>query len=367
MQYQPAPTAADITRFTAELTTLPLPEPLQAVAAHLNEILPQLCDRAANLAQLYMLLNHHFADRLGLTWTDLPVSLLVRSSSFAAFAADMLARADEVRNCYNQALTDFRRDNNIRNPAQPLPDLIHDPSAGPEAPFWSFRPNHPRRPLFAQPQHSNILLSDGHDMSVFLPLSQLQTGSIEGPDLRPRALTLTVFARLFLADTFIHGIGGARYDQVADRFIQNYYGIETPAFACTSATLRLPFGDYLTPTQAKDKLRHLTWLTRDLHYNPQRYVKDDPLAPDRLAAIAESDRLRRENAPPHERRLIFEKIRGLNEQIAAHQPQVAANLKQQIAQVNQAQESGRVAHDREYFFALHDLQDLKQLPRNMQP
>ena len=43
------------------------------------------------------------------------------------------------------------------------------------------------------------------------PYAGLQTRGIK---LRSRALTTTMFVRLFLADAFLHGIGGAKYDEV---------------------------------------------------------------------------------------------------------------------------------------------------------
>jgi hypothetical protein len=51
---------------------------------------------------------------------------------------------------------------------------------------------------------------------------------------------LTLFVRLLLADQFVHGIGGGRYDQVADQIIATHFGIEPPAFSVTTATLYYP-------------------------------------------------------------------------------------------------------------------------------
>lgn len=53
-------------------------------------------------------------------------------------------------------------------------------------------------------------------------------------------MTLTCFLRLFMADQFVHGIGGARYDQVTDRVIERWFGLRAPAFAVTTATLLFP-------------------------------------------------------------------------------------------------------------------------------
>ena len=52
------------------------------------------------------------------------------------------------------------------------------------------------------------------------------TAASDVQSLRPRALTLTLFARVCLGDFFIHGIGGGKYDEVTDAIIRDYFGIE---------------------------------------------------------------------------------------------------------------------------------------------
>jgi hypothetical protein len=49
-----------------------------------------------------------------------------------------------------------------------------------------------------------------------------------------------MFLRLFVADLFVHGIGGGRYDQITDRLIRSHFGVVPPVFAVTTATLYLP-------------------------------------------------------------------------------------------------------------------------------
>jgi hypothetical protein len=53
-------------------------------------------------------------------------------------------------------------------------------------------------------------------------------------------LTLTMFLRLCCVDQFVHGIGGARYDQVTDRIIASHFRMEPPRFSVATGTLYLP-------------------------------------------------------------------------------------------------------------------------------
>ena len=49
-----------------------------------------------------------------------------------------------------------------------------------------------------------------------------------------------MFARLFLCDLFIHGIGGAKYDQMTDAIIERFFGFAPPDYLTVTATAKLP-------------------------------------------------------------------------------------------------------------------------------
>ena len=66
------------------------------------------------------------------------------------------------------------------------------------------------------------------------------TWEAAGVKLRSRALITTMFTRLAVADLFIHGIGGAKYDEATDAICERFFGAAPPAFATLSGTLRLP-------------------------------------------------------------------------------------------------------------------------------
>lgn len=367
MEHQPPSTSDDLARFSERLLALPLTGRLRERATHIVELLQRICQSVTNLAQVYMRLNHRLADELGLAWIDLPVSIMCQSESFATFVADAILQAERFGECYNVALADYRTEHRIRNAAQPLPNL----TAG-ELPFWLFRPNSPRKPLYVRSEADELTLNDGEcdvacikraELTGAVLLQALDAASLE---LRPRALTLTVFARLFLADMFVHGIGGAHYDKVADHLIRSYYEIDPPAFSCVSATMQLPLGQYVGLDQAQEKLRRLAQLERDRRYNPQRYVEGDELCAARWAAIAESDRLRREAAAKPMRRAAFEKIARLNGRIAEGMGQLQPGIQQQREWIYREMAAGQVAYDREYFFGLFGVEELEELQRVMQ-
>jgi hypothetical protein len=171
-------------------------------------------------------------------WTG-SVSHSIRCESWHALARHLLADAGRFASIHNAALAAYRKEHKLRSHTHPFPDLAPN-----EAPFW-------------------VLDQNGKRTRCFVPFAG------DPKSLRPRALTLTLFARLILGDFFIHGIGGAKYDEVTDRVIRDYFGIDPPAYQVVTGTLHLPFP--LFPRSAAD-VRHLERLRRDLDWNPHRHL-----------------------------------------------------------------------------------------------
>jgi hypothetical protein len=78
--------------------------------------------------------------------------------------------------------------------------------------------------------------------NVHIPL--LERGSLpvwlgEDGGLRPRALLLTLIARLVACDIFVHGTGGMKYDAVMEHWCTTWLGVSPCAAVLASATLRL--------------------------------------------------------------------------------------------------------------------------------
>lgn len=172
---------------------------------------------------------------------ELPVSRLARTDAFARFARHILGDLSRFREVYNAAIRAYRAANGIRSANHPAPELAEG-----EAPFW-------------------LRTVDGK--------RQRATSSSDVQKLRPRALTLTLFARMCLGDFFIHGIGGGKYDEVTDAIIRDYFGIEPPAHQVLSATLHLPLPSFpSTPNDLREAERHV----RDLRWNAQALPGADP-------------------------------------------------------------------------------------------
>ncbi len=84
-----------------------------------------------------------------------------------------------------------------------------------------------------------------------------------GVCIRPRALTTTMYLRLFASDLFMHGIGGAKYDQLTDMILCDWLGlVNAPSYAVASATIRLGIDVHSEETQSPDSIRQKWWHDR---------------------------------------------------------------------------------------------------------
>jgi hypothetical protein len=186
---------------------------------------------------------------LGVRYRTLIASRLWDSVPYLALVHHIIARAAEFSGDYNTALADYRRRTGTQSKMRPMPDLFVGEESV-ELPFWldDLSTGIRSRPsVFATDAGFTLQLVSGAEfvfdrnapaieaaeqLSAFLSRSRQR--------LSPRALTLTMFVRLLLADQFVHGIGGGRYDQVTDQIIARHFKIEPPTFSVTTATLYFP-------------------------------------------------------------------------------------------------------------------------------
>lgn len=226
---------------------------------------------------------------------ELPFSQLCDSAPFHYFVGALLHDLPGLHAAYNGALADYRLAHRLRTPAQPTPDLQHRdrPEEGGwwETPLWVWTTSDPeRRPLYARRHLSDLQLSNlagttwtvgpavGDDEELAEGLADLRA---QGVKIRSRALITTLYSRLVLGDLFLHGIGGAKYDQVTDDFARRLWGVTPPPHATLSATLRLPI-DYAAADPSEEP--RLRQGLRELRYHPETFLDDVDSATARLIA-----------------------------------------------------------------------------------
>jgi hypothetical protein len=335
-----------------EFATLPARVPWEwDFTPMLHDFWNTACQRASRtklLGERLVAARRVWERRWGCHNLEVPVSRLCRTEPFAWFACHLLADLPRFHSIYNESVHAYRRAHGIRSRNHPVPDLGTE-GDWLETPFWAWRQEEKRRGrLMARPRADAVELRVGKESWESLPLSTQYSGlrtqdsvnawqelERRGYKIRPRALTNTLYARLFLCDLFIHGIGGGKYDELTDAIARRFYGIELPAYLILSATLLLPVP--LHPSRPSD-CRDLAHDLRDLHWNPQRHLDLESAAaklalqkqawinqkPDTRLARRERFHILRE-LTDHLRQYTEDRERELSRDLALCEQQVRAN------------------------------------------
>ncbi len=301
----------------------------------------------------------------GVANLEVPMSAVCETEGFLWFVCHVLAHLPRFQKVHNAALDAYRALYGIRSRNHPVPALGRE-GDWLEAPFWVWRENRPRRkPLMARQLARTIQLRIGGENEPLLevPLSddreaccaveQLVELPMRGVRLRSRALTTTMFARSLLSDLFIHGIGGAKYDELGDTISARFFGFEPPTYATLSMTLLLGLGE---DTDSRARLKQARRTLRDLDWNPERYLDGptDHVAEQKARAVA----LVAETA--QEKRARFAEIRRCNAALRAKVDSQRVAIAEEIPALQAAVERDAVARSREFSFVLHSRERLQR-------
>jgi hypothetical protein len=339
----------------------------------------QRSEETDNLGACLAQSRHRLEAQWGLETWEVPQSRICETESFCWFVTHLLARLPQLWRVYNEAVREYRRVHRTRSVTHPVPDLGVE-RQWLEAPLWVYSADDPRRRrVFARRRGDQIFLSDRQGLEVGLPqrpegdaaraverLGQLRR---QGVRIRGRALITTLYARLVLGDLFLHGIGGAKYDQVTDLLIQRFFGLRPPRFMVLSATLHLPIERQRVELE---QYREIRQQLRSLEYHPERYL-DAPhgdwaeVRPDPTELIAEKARWVQTPPTSQNARTRCRAIRRINQ---ALQPWVEARRRQLLqleARTARALRAEQVLAYREYGFCLYPEKTLQGFLRGLLP
>ena len=305
---------------------------------------------------------HRMEKKLGLENLELPVSQMAGFTSFAKFAELIFKDSRRFVEVYNEKLIQYRALHRIRSRSHPVPELVCD-REWVELPFWIWTSSNPiRRRLFSRPSGSSFQLADRNGWRCDIPsrdfagtFVELNRASSE-IHIRPRALATTMFARLFASDAFVHGIGGAKYDQLNDDMMRCFFEIEPPSWFTLTATMKLPFE---RATVNRKTLTALQQNLRELRFHPENVLPNHELAAAKRELIR--DMPNREN-----KKLWHRKLEDLNFAMSRELGKQKADLRNRIWQTRQELPKSRILGSREYSFVLFPDQlahRLKELAR----
>jgi hypothetical protein len=281
-----------------------------------------------NLGEFLGLARRLYEQEVEPAYLEIPFSKICDSDEFLSFFLEITKNIESFSKIYNNKLDEYRKLFKIRNRAHPSPNLMIKENLI-EIPFWIWKEGDQRRKIFIlRAEEKNYLYNDSYgkiflmEEDGFKSLFSLKTILKErGLKIRPKALLLTLYNRLFISDLFIHGLGGAKYDLITDEIIREFFKVEPPHFLVASCTLHLNFKS--PPGASAFKISALKKKIRDLEFNPERYIDELPLTKKEKIKIRELAEEKTElikkikkTLSPIEKQKISEKIKFTNNFIA---------------------------------------------------
>jgi hypothetical protein len=364
----PVPDAADIEEFcragAEQLRTLPAPA-LERHFALFCEQLQAAATTAHNLAELVTFARRRYESAAGTDYLELPVTSLAQSRSFAALVAHIALDARAFAATYNGALRDYRDRTGTRSAAQPFPDLVVTDDAV-ELPLWSIAGR--RATVWARTGERPALLVEGEvvcDLSGGPAAAAVSILGLAAP-LAPKALALTLYTRLLVADLFIHGVGGGRYDQVTDDVLRRYFGVEPPPFAVASMTMYLPLGAHVVKDE---EVEAVSMALNRLQHNPDQMLPEiefETTGEHDAAVVLAHEKASLVTAiatPGADKKALGARIREVNAELAALLEPFERDLRDELDQLTQLRAASEVLTDRTYPFCFWDPREIADKAR----
>ena len=326
-----------------------------------------------NLGKFFGLARRLYEQELKSTYLEIPFSQICSSDEFLSFFLEIIKNIKSFSEVYNKQLDEYRKLFKIRNRAHPSPNLMVKENLI-EVPFWIWREGDQRRKIFIlREKEGNYLYNDSYGKifliekdgfkSLFSLKSILKEKKLK---IRPKALLLTLYNRLFISDLFIHGLGGAKYDLVTDEIIREFFKVEPPRFLVVSCTLHLNFKS--SPEASNFKISTLKKKIRDLEFNPERYVDELPLTKKEKNQIGELAEKKtklikkiKKASSPIEKRKISEEIKAINNFMAEKIITLKYELDKKIEKEEEKIKQAKVFTFREFPFCFFSAKTLRNL------
>jgi hypothetical protein len=300
----------------------------------------------------------------GVNNLEVPLSRLCQTDSFTSLWLEIACRAPEFRELYNQALAHYRTKYKVRSRHHPASDL-NSAEGWFELPFWVWRADRTQRQaLWVRPEPSQLSFRAGkedHVGSIPFPCTPIQARTALEPwKIRPRALVTTLYLRGLIADGFIHGIGGGKYDEVTDHLITHLLGwSEPPAMGVVTGTLFLPFN---APWDDRAHIDHARLLSRDAFWNPDRHISDILREREPIAGWIEEKQSILSSPAASKKEWTREDwihLRAINDRLRPYVHATRQDAQQELDQLLEKKRSIEAVRKRDYPFCLHPASSLE--------
>ena len=155
---------------------------------------------------------------------------------------------------------------------------------------------------------------------------------------------------------FIHGIGGAKYDQLTDEISLRFFQSSLPEHLTVSGTFLIQQEVAAIPTARINRLKNQL---RQLRFHPEAFLKEasdiHPLVKQKASWTRKKELDRAQRQTRHQ------EIVRLNELMQPWVAERRLELSNEIEQLEANFDTARILNSREYSFCLHDVELLDTL------
>lgn len=304
-------------------------------------------------------MRHLLEWRRGLRTLELPLSNVCQTELFRRFASYLILNAESFLETHNRGLEIYRNVHRLRSKTHPVPNLASD-LEWTEVPFWIWNDKSAiREPLFVRKRDGDIELRCSAENVWTASCEHLpefiQELEDSGVVIRTRALTTTMFSRLFLSDCFIHGIGGAKYDQLTDWLIRNWFQLTPPPIETATASVALPFDVEVVTTK---HVRDAEQQKRDMRYHPENFLDEEAISDELQELVDRKKELvhNRPEAPP--RKMWHDAIETINSRLQDELVEARATHQKKIETLSSEKQRQGLLLSREWSFVLFQNDEL---------
>jgi hypothetical protein len=351
------------------LKSLHNPDMMKTFEDFMNAVI-KFSGETLQFSDLFTFARHVFLTRFGISNLEVPVSLISETDTFLNFFLHITANARCFVDIYNAKLREYRTLKKISSKVNPLPDLMKKEFVV-EMPFWVWEEGEQRKSLFASVANGSrisIICEDkivedfnfGEGNRSTENLKRLKALISKGIKIRPKAIANTMYSRMFFSDLFIHGIGGAKYDQVTDRIIREFFDVEPPEYATISATLHLPYKPFDASKKDVTALKHII---KDMGYNPDRYASEQIMKNAGMKSLINEKKelLAKESNDTKEKHLTFDRIKQLNSLMKDKISPLIKEKENEMEDVEKKLRYNSIVTNRDYPFCLYPESMLREL------
>lgn len=320
-----------------------------------------------NFVDTTILLREQFEKSHKFPVMDLKFSFITKSLPFYNFVYLITKKIEEFIEIYNNGVRlNIKKKRYIYQPVK----LLHTEKNIYELPFW-YVDKKRERLLIEKKNHKLRFFTENNVSLIEIDTSNRADSEIINIIRKrilifPKAVILTMIARLFFCDLFIHGTGGAVYDRITDYILKKFFKLkEDLKYLIVTGNIYLPLE--INFQQIEQKYNEKKKWLNEVKYHPERFM-DKKLAEYYITEKQKLLRILNNTKDSAKRKEIHNRIKSIHQEMTGFFKRRIELVEEDIKEYKKILEQKEVFHEREYpyFFYPEDLNFSELLEKNLE-